>query len=309
MDTQRFVVGINGDWSPAISHPLAQGQITFLLELDSAKITQLDYELGFGHRADEKLLEVRDFRQGLSHINRSGWNTPIAPSLAYAEAAEELMGLKPPPRAIALRDLVLELQILQGRVRFLNAVLESVNLMGAATSFRIAHENLAAWNERLSGGRLHDAFIRLGGVGTDIPNSTLLELQQHLSGWVIPEFPDTAQPTNISTPLAEIVSAISFTDLLSSLTRALETSGEVDVQLPKVVKVPRGQSYKQKPTAFGIYGVWLHSDGGKSPQRLSLTPPAIFALSRLQRAAIGLDLEEFKSLLIHSPISIGELER
>jgi NADH:ubiquinone oxidoreductase subunit D len=137
----------------------------------------------------------------------------------------------------------------------------------------------------------------------------LLELQKQLSSWVIPEFPASTQLTNNSSPLAEIVSTISFGDLLSSLSTALEVNGAFDVQLPKVVKVPRGQSFKQRPTAFGIYGVWLHSDGGKSPQRLSLTPPAISALSRLQSAAIGLDLEEFKSLLIHSPISIGELER
>lgn len=308
METLRYVVGINGDWTPAISHPLAQGQITFLLELESSKIKKLDYELGFSHRADEKLLEVRDFRQGLSHINRSGWNTPIAPSLAYAEAAEELMGLQPPARAIALRELILHLQILQGQTRFLTSVLETINSESAQT-YRALHENLAAWNERLTGGRLHDAFIRLGGIGTDIPNSTLLELQQQLSGWVIPEFPASAQLTNTSSPLAEIVSEIAFSDLLSSLSRALEVRGAFDVQLPKVVKVPRGQSFKQKPTAFGLYGVWLHSEGGKSPQRLSLTPPAISALSRLQISAIGLDLEDFKSLLIHSPISIGELER
>lgn len=307
---QRFVVGINGDWSPAISHPLAQGQITFLLELDSSKIAKIDFELGFGHRADEKLLEVRDFRQGLSQINRAGWNTPIAPSLAYAEAAEELMGLHPPLRAVALRELVLQLQILQGQTRFLGAVLDTIDFeTESAQNFRELHENLAAWNEQLTGGRLHDAFIRLGGIGSDIPNTTLLQLQQQLETLVIPEFPENPRLPEMHSPLREIVSAFSTNNLATALTAALAAGGAIDVQLPKVVKVPRGQSFRQKPTAFGRYGVWLHSDGGKSPQRLSLTPPSITALSRLQRAAIGLDLEGFKSLLLQSPISVGELER
>jgi NADH:ubiquinone oxidoreductase subunit D len=309
VDTQRLVVGINGDWSPALTHPLAQGQITFLLELNSSKITRLNYALGFGHRADEKLLEVRDFRQGLSHINRAGWNSPISAALAYAEAAEELMGLKPPARAVALRDLVLELHILQGRVRFISAVLESLNLLEAASRFRSAHENLASWSERLTGGRLHDAFVRLGGVGCDIPNATLQELQTELPGWRFEDLLDSELLKTMHPSLVALLANISTKQLSKFLAKAMSESGSFDVQLPKVVKVPRGQSFKQKAAAFGTYGVWLHSDGGKSPQRLRLTPPSIASLTQLKSNAVGLDLESFKTLLIHSPISIGELER
>jgi NADH:ubiquinone oxidoreductase subunit D len=149
----------------------------------------------------------------------------------------------------------------------------------------------------------------LGGVGCDIPNSTLQELQTELSEWRFEDLIYSELLKTMHPSLVVLLAKVSTKQLFEFLAKAMSESGSFDVQLPKVVKVPRGQSFKQKAAAFGTYGVWLHSDGGKSPQRLSLTPPSIASLAQLKRDAIGLDLESFKTLLIHSPISIGELER
>lgn len=307
MTQKPYVVGWNGDWSPSQFHPLAQGRITFLLSIEADQISTLDYELGFNHRADEKVLEVRDFRQGLSLINRPNWQNPIAAEMAYAQAAEDLMGLKPPPRALALRQVVLALQNLISASRFAAAIAESTSRSPkAALEFA---EALMRWHERITGARLHDAFVRLGGVGADVENSLLLELHEWLVTNPAVELPDLELCTAAAARLEFTRKALNNTAAIAAVAAALETDPPYFVQLPKVVKVPRGQSHQQVDTWIGPIGVWLFSDGGKAPARIHIQPASLTLFTELRQLAVGLSLAEFQELLITSPIGIGEIER
>lgn len=307
MTQTPYVVGWNGDWTPSRFHPLAQGRIIFQLDLQNSKISDLDYQLGFNHRGDEKVLEVRDFRQGLSLINRPNWQNPIAAEIAYAEAAEDLMGLKPPTRAIALREVVLALQNLTSANRFAAAILDS-HSMSPAAHLKYS-ESLMQWHERITGARLHDAFVRLGGVGAEVENSLLMELSSWLAANPSPLL-ETYDVHEMAKPgLIRTQQALTADGILGAITKTLETDSPYFVQLPKVVKVPRGQSHKSAQTWIGNVGVWLFSDGGKSPARIHIQPASLNWLTDLKTTAIGLTIAEFHEVLITSPIGIGEIER
>lgn len=302
---QRFRVGINGDWSPGNLHPLAQGQITFVLEETHGKISKIDYELGFNHRGDEKVLEARDFRQGLSLINRPGWQVPIAFELAYARACEDLMGLKVPARAVAIRELLLQIQIWISRYRFWLALQDSIGKSDPAQTQKL--ETAMQLHEQLSGGRLHDAFLRLGGVAFDISKVDLDVCEDFWTNaaQIMFEFSEFS-PAN-QQRLAKL--NLASDSVLQAISNLRNSEGEFAVQLPKVVKVPRGQSFKSVQSLVYESAVWLHSDGGKAPARIALIPASLRLLTELQTSAIGLNLEQFQELLLCTPLAIGELDR
>lgn len=302
---QRFRVGINGDWSPASLHPLAQGQITFVLEETEGTISNLDYELGFNHRGDEKVLETRDFRQGLSLINRPGWQVPIAFELAYAQACEDLMGLKVPARAVEIRELLLQIQIWIGRYRFWLALQDSIGKSDRAQTQKL--ETAIQLHEQLSGGRLHDSFLRLGGVASDIFEKDLDACEDFWTNAAPVEF----EFSEFSPANQQRLTQLNLTSehVLQAVANLRNLEGEFAVQLPKVVKVPRGQSFKSVQSLVHESAVWLHSDGGKAPARIALIPASLRLLTELQTSAIGLNLEQFQELLLCTPLAIGELDR
>jgi NADH-quinone oxidoreductase subunit D len=96
---------------------------------------------------------------------------------------------------------------------------------------------------------------------------------------------------------------------LATLTQINATAGPIDVTLPKVVRVPVGQSYQLCRATTGTVGVWLHSDGGKSPLRVALTSPSLLALGTWQETSRGKSLENALGDLFALPLCYGEIER
>jgi len=81
------------------------------------------------------------------------------------------------------------------------------------------------------------------------------------------------------------------------------------VALPKVVRVPVGQHYSEVDGITGAIGVWLHSDGGKSPQRVGLSAPSSLTLARIESQAIGGTVVELFENLLTQPLCPGEIAR
>lgn len=93
----------------------------------------------------------------------------MAQEHAYSLAVEQLVGLFVPKRASFIRVLFLEI------TRILNhllAVTTHALDVGALTPFLWAfeeREKLMEFYERVSGARMHAAYIRPGGVTSDLP--------------------------------------------------------------------------------------------------------------------------------------------
>lgn len=277
-------------------HPLGQGQLHLQLNLDNGRVSTAEVILGFGHRGDEKLLELRDFRQGLSLINRHNWLTPVAAEIAYAQACEELMGLTPPPRAAALRQLVLALQTSTGWLQLLAGLDDSHHWLRQ-------REGLVELTEALTGARLHVSFIRLGGIAHDVDNELVATVQSCISNLEIPD----AHLPELSSLISNLRNAVERTRLACDTAQSIES--KIAVSLPKVVRVPIGQAYSEVVATTGCVGVWLHSDGGKSPLRVGLRAPSMVSLHSWQQHAIGSQVMHAIKDLVVTPLCIGELER
>ena len=150
-------------------HPAAHGVLRLILELDGELIKRADPHIGLLHRATEKLIEYKTYIQALPYFDRLDYVSIMAQEHTYSLAIEKLGNIKIPRRAQVIRVLFAEI------TRILNHLLavgcHSMDV-GAMTPFLWAfeeREKLMEFYERVSGARMHAAYIRPGGVSSDLP--------------------------------------------------------------------------------------------------------------------------------------------
>ena len=150
-------------------HPAAHGVLRLILELDGEIVKRADPHIGLLHRGTEKLIEYKTYLQALPYFDRLDYVSMMCQEHTYSLAIEKLGQFKVPIRAQYIRVLFAEI------TRILNHLLavgcHSMDV-GAMTPFLWAfeeREKLIEFYERVSGSRMHAAYIRPGGVSTDLP--------------------------------------------------------------------------------------------------------------------------------------------
>jgi NADH dehydrogenase (ubiquinone) Fe-S protein 2 len=157
-------------------HPAAHGVLRLILELEGEQIVKADPHIGLLHRGTEKLIESKTYLQALPYFDRLDYVSMMAQEHTFALAIERIGGFGVPIRAQYLRVLFLEI------TRILNHLLAvgcHAMDVGAMTPFMWAfeeREKLMEFYERVSGARMHAAYIRPGGVNMDIPKGCLDDL-------------------------------------------------------------------------------------------------------------------------------------
>jgi len=159
-------------------HPAAHGVLRLILELDGEVVERADPHIGLLHRGTEKLIEYKTYIQALPYFDRLDYVSMMAQEHTYSLAVEKIGGIKVPRRAQVIRVLFLEI------TRILNHLL-AVGChaldVGAMTPFMWAfeeREKLMEFYERVSGARMHAAYIRPGGVSLDLPLGFLDDVYQ-----------------------------------------------------------------------------------------------------------------------------------
>lgn len=150
-------------------HPAAHGVLRLVIDLKGEIIKRCDPHIGLLHRGTEKLLEYKTYIQGLPYFDRLDYVSMMAQEHAYSLVIEDLLNMNVPLRAQYIRVIFLEI------TRILNhllAVTTHALDVGALTPFLWGfeeREKLMEFYERVSGARMHAAYIRPGGVTEDIP--------------------------------------------------------------------------------------------------------------------------------------------
>jgi len=177
-------------------HPAAHGVLRLVLELDGEVVVKADPHIGLLHRGTEKLIEYRNYIQALPYFDRLDYVSMMAQEHAYSLAVEKLLDCDVPIRAKFIRVIFSEITRL---LNHLLALTTHILDVGAATPFLWGfeeREKLMEFYERVSGARMHAAYVRPGGVHQDIPigllddiyifisafNSRIDELEELLTG-------------------------------------------------------------------------------------------------------------------------------
>ena len=150
-------------------HPAAHGVLRLVLEMNGEVVQRADPHIGLLHRGTEKLIEYKTYLQALPYFDRLDYVSMICQEHGYSLAVEKLLGCTPPVRAQYIRVLFAEI------TRILNHLLALTTHaldVGALTPFLWGfeeREKCMEFYERVSGARMHAAYVRPGGVAQDMP--------------------------------------------------------------------------------------------------------------------------------------------
>ena len=150
-------------------HPAAHGVLRLVLEMNGEVVQRADPHVGLLHRGTEKLIEYKNYLQALPYFDRLDYVSMMCQEHTYSLAVEKLLNCEVPLRAQYIRVLFSEITRLLNHLLALTCHAMDV---GALTPFLWGfeeREKLMEFYERVSGARMHAAYIRPGGVSQDLP--------------------------------------------------------------------------------------------------------------------------------------------
>lgn len=150
-------------------HPAAHGVLRLVLEMNGEVVHRADPHIGLLHRGTEKLIEYKTYLQALPYFDRLDYVSMMCQEHAYSLAVEKLVNAEVPIRAQYIRVVFSEITRLLNHLLALTCHAMDV---GALTPFLWAfeeREKLMEFYERVSGARMHAAYVRPGGVAQDLP--------------------------------------------------------------------------------------------------------------------------------------------
>jgi NADH-quinone oxidoreductase subunit D len=164
-------------------HPSTHGVLRLVLRMQGETIVGCTPIIGYLHRGMEKIFENRTLMQGIRYTDNSDYLSMMLCEIAYAGAAEDLMGLEIPRRAQYIRLLVGELQRISSHLVSVGTYLMDLGAVTPILWCFTAREGVLALFEALAGSRFTVNYNRVGGVLHDFPKGWLAECEAWLDNF------------------------------------------------------------------------------------------------------------------------------
>ncbi len=143
-------------------------------------VLYLQLRLFYVHKGTEKRFERLPWRHGIFLAESVSGDTSVGHALAYAHAIERLANVEVPPRARALRTLLLELERVYNHIADIGGIATDVAFTVAASRAQVLREELVRLQDNLFGTRLMKGAIALGGLKRDVLPEGFDALRRHL---------------------------------------------------------------------------------------------------------------------------------
>lgn len=150
-------------------HPGITGNMMIRLKVTGDTVVKATTEVGYLHRAFEKLLEKRNWMQNFTVLCRFCVPEPDPVEEAFALAVESIEGREVPERARYIRVMVLELARMASYMLWYGGQSGSLGLYTVG-QWSVGDRNyILDLFEELTGGRVYHMYIWPGGVRRDLP--------------------------------------------------------------------------------------------------------------------------------------------
>jgi NADH-quinone oxidoreductase subunit D len=164
-------------------HPSTHGVLRLVLELEGETVTQARVVMGYLHTGIEKNCEYRSFTQGVTFVTRADYLSPFFTETSYAMAVESLLGITEqiPRRAQVIRVLMMELNRISSHLVWLATGGMEVGALSAMLYGFREREQILDIFEMITGLRMNHAYIRPGGVISDLPPGAVEKIREFLA--------------------------------------------------------------------------------------------------------------------------------
>ena len=278
--------------------------------------------------------------------DRHDWTSPFTSELGLAITVERALGITVPARATRLRSLLSELSRLSAAMYFLGGFAEQrealLNLFAAYSGQRIhlmaarigglamdastdwldelgsyldgefdttthrdsaeAHAGLGVLENAASFG-VSGPVARAAGIGLDVRFDDPYDA--YPLGERLPVYDTSDACARILAMCDSLDASVRIArDLIKQL-----PDGPINVQLPKVVKVPEGAYLAATESAIGVNRYYLVSEAKKSPLRLKIRSASFNNASALASALHGAHTEHFPVITKSFFLVPGDIDR
>jgi len=164
---EKKVQNITINFGP--QHPAAHGVLRLVLTLDGETVVRADPHIGLLHRGTEKLIENKTYLQALPYFDRLDYVSVMTNEQCFSVAVEKLLNIQIPERAKWIRMLMGELTRITNHL--FGIVTHALDIGAMTPLFWVFEEREKLYEifERVSGARMHSAYVRPGGVDRDLP--------------------------------------------------------------------------------------------------------------------------------------------
>ncbi|MCK6601802.1 MAG: NADH dehydrogenase (quinone) subunit D [Bacteroidetes bacterium] len=172
------------------SHPATHGVLRVVLKMNGETITRAIPELGYLHRAMEKLAENKSYHEFMPYTDRLDYMMPYSNNVAWCLAVEKAAGIEVPERAQVIRTLACELARISSHLLWLGSMVMDT---GALTLFLHTfreREKIYDIFDLLTGARFTVSHSRIGGLASDLSPEALTALKSfikqfpaHVQSW------------------------------------------------------------------------------------------------------------------------------
>jgi membrane-bound hydrogenase subunit alpha len=149
-------------------HPLQEEPELFKLIVEGEKVVDLEINLGYNHRGHEYLSTRKTYDQVPFVVERICGICSNSHPYAYCMAVEDLMGLKPPPRAQYIRTIIAELERIHSHFLWLGLAGHFIGYNTVWMWVWRYREPVLDLFEIIVGNRNHYALPKIGGARRDI---------------------------------------------------------------------------------------------------------------------------------------------
>ncbi|MFN3820837.1 MAG: NADH-quinone oxidoreductase subunit D, partial [bacterium] len=171
VETKELILPTTSSMALAMgpSHPAMHGIIRINLKLEGEIVVDASVDIGFLHRAFEKMVERHTWNQAIIYTDRLNYVSAIINNVGYCLAVEKLLGIEVPPRGTTLRVIMSELSRVADHLTCIGAQVMETGAMTAFLYAMKAREWIWEIVEMVCGARVTTNWTRIGGLMDDVP--------------------------------------------------------------------------------------------------------------------------------------------